>query len=154
LSLLLPRQADNSYRGSRIALGIFAVLVLMRVVMSVNSIVNGRLVASTADGIPLDAYTPAGARTVLSLFALLALSNLMIALVGIVVLVRYRGLVPFMFALFLLHHLARRLILEVMPIERVGAPPGSAINLGLLGLTVVGLALSLWPRGRPPALDG
>lgn len=151
MSLLLPRQADNSYRGSRIALGIFAVLLLMRIVMSVNSIVNGRFVASSADGIPLDAYPPAAARTAVTLFALLALANLMIALVGLLVLVRYRSLIPLFFVIFLLHHVGRRLILEWMPIERVGAPPGSTISLGLLALTVVGLALSLWPRVRNPA---
>ena len=151
MSLLLPRQADNSYRGSRIALAIFAVLLLMRIVMSVNSIVNGRFVASSADGIPLEAYTPAAAQTAVTLFALLALANLMIALVGLLVLVRYRSLIPLFFVIFLLHHVGRRLILEWMPIERVGAPPGSTISLGLLALTVVGLALSLWPRGRGPA---
>ena len=36
----------------------------------------------------------------------------------------------------------------MMPIERTGTPPGSAINLTLLALMVVGLALSLWSRDR------
>jgi hypothetical protein len=101
---------------------------------------------TSADGIPLDTYTPAAARTVLSLFALLALANLMIALFGVVVLVRYRSLIPLFFVIFLLHHVGRRLILEWMPIERVGTPPGFGINLALLALTVVGLVLSLVSR--------
>ena len=34
----------------------------MKVSMSVNSILNGRLVASSADGIPLDTFTPPARR--------------------------------------------------------------------------------------------
>jgi len=148
LNRLVPRQADNRYRGSRIALWLFGVVILLRAVMSLNSIFNGRVVATTADGIPLDSFTPDGAQTVLSLFALLALSHLMICLVGIVVLARYRTLVPLMFVLLLLHYAGRTAIHEFIPVVRVGLPPASVINLTLLALMVTGLALSLWNRNR------
>lgn len=114
--------------------------------MSLNSIFNARNVASSADGIPLDTFAPAAAQTVVSLFALMALSNLVIALLCIVVLVRYRALVPFMFVLLLLYHFARQLLHQVMPIPRTGAPPASVISYTLLSLMVVGFALSLWRR--------
>lgn len=148
LNRLLPRNADNTYRGHRLALWLFALLVLLKGIISLNSMINGRDVASSADGIPLDTFTPDGARTVVSLFALLGLSNLMICLLCIVVLARYRALIPFMFSLLLLQHLARKLIHQVMPIVTTGTPPGSVINLVLLVLMVVGLALSLWSPKR------
>jgi hypothetical protein len=72
----------------------------------------------------------------------------MICLLGILVLARYRGMVPLMFALFLVEHVSRKLILQFHPIVRAGNPPASAINLVLLALTMVGLALSLWSRGN------
>lgn len=103
LNALLPRQADNTtYRGSKVALWLFSALVLLRLIMSLNSIFNGRMGASTADGIPLDTFPPDAAQTVVSLFSLMALSNLMMAVLCIVVLVRYRALVPLMFTLLLL----------------------------------------------------
>jgi hypothetical protein len=148
LNRLLPRQADNTYRGHRLALWLFAILVLLKGIISLNSMINGRDVASSADGIPLDTFTPDGARTVVSLFALLGLSNLVICLLCIVVLARYRALIPLMFSLLLLQHLARKLIHQVMPIVTTGTPPGSVINLVLLVLMVVGLALSLWSPKR------
>lgn len=148
LNRLLPRNADNTYRGHRLALWLFALLVLLKGIISLNSMINGRDVASSADGIPLDTFTPDGARTVVSLFASLGLSNLVICLLCIVVLARYRALIPFLFALLLLQHLAKKLIHQVMPIVTTGTPPGSVINLVLLVLMVVGLALSLWSPKR------
>jgi hypothetical protein len=140
---ILPPQFDNNYRGSKIALWFFALLLLMKIAMSLNSIFNGYSVATSADGIPLDAFTPAGAQTVVTLFATLGLSNFMICLLGLVVLVQYRSMIPFMFALLLLEHLGRKLILHFLPIARTGTPPGFYVNLVVVALMVVGLALSL-----------
>src|SRR4051812_19248839 len=91
---LLPQRVDNTYRGYKLGLWLFGVLMLMKVVISLRSIFSGYSVASSADGIPLDTFTSAGAQTVVSLFALLGLARLVICLMGILVLVRYRALVP------------------------------------------------------------
>jgi len=144
---LLPQRVDNTYRGHKVALWLFALLLLMKGAISVNSILNGDLVARSADGIPLGSFTPAGARAVVSLFGLLGISQLAFCLLGILVLVRYRALVPFLFALLLLEHLGRRLFLQLMPIVRAGNPPGPFVNLILLAVMIVGRALSLWRRG-------
>jgi hypothetical protein len=53
-----------------------------------------------------------------------------------------------MFALLLLEHLSRKLFLQVMPTVKTGTPPGSAINLALLVVMIVGLAVSLWSQGN------
>ena len=151
LSRFLPRQVDNTYRGYKLALWLLGLVVLMKVAMSVNSIFNGRKVAMSADGIPLDTFTPAGAQAVVSLFAAWGLGQLMLCLLCIVVLARYRALVPFMFALLLLEQLGRRLIFLVMPIVRTGTSPGFFVNLALLALMVVGLALSLRSHESPSA---
>jgi hypothetical protein len=146
LNEFLPTSADNVYRGRRLALWLFAAVVLMRVVMSLNSMLNGRAIASSADGIPLQTYAPAAAQTTVSMFALLGLSTFIISLVCILILVRYRSLVPVMFAVLLLQSLGGRLILHFLPIIRTGTPPGIYVNLLLLGLMVLGLTLSLWRR--------
>ena len=140
---LFPQRVDNTYRGYKLALWFFALVVLMKVGMSLNSIFNGYFVASSADGIPLDTFTSAGAQTVVSLFAIWGLAQLVICLLCILVVVRYRSMIPFMFALLLLEHLSRKLILHFLPIAKTGTPPGFAVNLVLLALMIVGLALSL-----------
>ena len=139
----LPQRVDNTYRGYKLALWLFGAVVLMKLAMSLNSIFNGYVVASSADGIPLDTFPSSAAQTVVSLFAIWGLAHLMICLLCILVLARYRSMVPLMLALLLLEHLSRRLILQFLPIVRTGTPPGFFVNLILLALMIAGLALSL-----------
>ncbi len=147
-SPLLPRRADNEYRGQKVALWIFGLVVFVKLAMGVNTTFNGRSVASSADGIPLDTYTPAAAQAFVTVFALLGVAHVVLGLLCVLVLVRYRALVPLMFTLLLLEHFGKRGVHQLMPIERTGAPPGGVINLVLLSLMVVGLALSLWSRAE------
>lgn len=148
----LPRTIDNTYRGHKLALWLFGLVVLVRLAISLSSMFDGYRMATGPDGIPLDTYPPAAVRTIVSILAAFGLAHLVIVALCILVLVRYRSLVPFMFALILFEHVTRRLILQVvLPIARTGRPPGFAINLVLLVLMVAGLTLSLWRRNRLPA---
>jgi len=151
LDPLLPPRFDNTYRGHRLALWLLGFLVFSKLAMGLNSVFNGHYVARTADGIPLDSYTPAGTQAVLFLFAAWGLGQAMLGVLGLTALLRYRAMVPFVFALLLLEHASRRLIALAIPIERVGSPSGPLVNWVLLGVMVVGLALSLWGRGKPQA---
>ena len=148
-----PQYIDNTYHGRKLAVWLFAVFVFIKVAMSLNSIFNGYMVASTADGIPLDTFTPASAQAVVSMYAAWGLAHLTICLLCILVLARYRALIPFMFALLLLEHIGRRLIFIVMPIVRTGTSSGLYVNLVLIALLVVGLALSLWIRNTRRAME-
>lgn len=143
LNQLLPQRFDNTYRGHKLALWLFGLLVLVKTAMSVNSIFLGHKVATSADGIPLDTFPPAAAQTVLALFAIWGFAQLMICLLCTLVLSRYRALVPLMFAFLLLEHLGRKLVLQFIPIARIGTPPGFYVNLALLAVMIAGLALSL-----------
>jgi hypothetical protein len=151
LDRLFPRQIDNVYRGHRLALWLLGLLLLLRLTMSANSIVNTRSVATGADGIPLDSFAGGGAEAVVSLFALLALSRLMPALLGILVLVRYRAMVPLLYLLLLIEHVGSRALLLVNPVVKSGASSvGLAINLALLALLLAGFGLSLQDRMPKP----
>jgi hypothetical protein len=145
-SQLLPQRVDNTYHGHKLALWLFGVVVFVKAAQSLVSIFNPRSVAMGPDGIPLGTYPSAAAQTVVSVFALLGFSYFVICCIGILVLVRYRRLVPFMFALLVADYLSRRLILYFLPIVRTGTPPGFYINLALLALMIAGLALSLRTR--------
>jgi hypothetical protein len=139
----LPRQAGNAYQGHKVALWIFAAVTVIRLVMSLNSFLNARTTARYADGIPLHTYPPAAAQTTVSLFSLLGWYSFIICLTCILVLIRYRSLVPVMFVLLLLQSIGGRLIPHFLPILRTGTPSGIYVNWILLAFIVVGLAFSI-----------
>ena len=141
-----PRPIDNTYSGSKIALWLFGLIVFVHIVQSVVIIVNGYSVAQSADGIPLETYPPAAAQTILAILAVSSLRRLIISLMCAVVLFRYRSAVPLMFVVLGFNYLGGQVILQFIPIVRVGTPPGVVVNLIMFGLTIVGLALSLWRR--------
>lgn len=144
---LFPRLADNHYPGRRLGLWLFALMPL-KIVMGVNILLNGRSVAQSADGIPLDSYGGNGGAAFLSIFAAWGLCQLVFGLACLVVLLRYRSLVPLAFLALLLEQAGRKVLQLYLPIERIGTPPGIYINAVLLGIMVLGLLLSLWrPRG-------
>ena len=126
-------------------------VVSVKILQSLLVIFNGHSVLTSADGIPLDTYTPAGAQTVVAVWALLGLSRLIISLLCVLVLARYRSAIPFMFAVLVFHYLAGQLIVQFVPIVRTGTPPGPVVNLILFALMLVGLALSLWSPGTRSA---
>jgi hypothetical protein len=142
----LPRPIDNNYRGSRIALWLFGLVVAVTLVQGFGVIFNGHATLVGADGIPLDTYPPDAVQTILALWALRGLSRVIICLLCLLALGRYRSAVPFMFVLLMVNYLAGQLIFQFIPVVRTGTPPGPIVNLAMFALMVVGFVLSL--RGR------
>ena len=153
LDALLPRRLDNEYRGSRLALWLFALVVTMKSTQSLAIILNGYSTARDADGIPLDSFTPAVAQTVVAVFAQGSLWRLFFCLLCGLVLLRYRNAVPLMFGLLASHYLASQLVLGFVPLPRVGAPIGPLVNLLLFVVMLVGLGLSQWRRSGSVAQE-
>ena len=147
LQRILPQRVDNTFRGHWLALWLFGALVLAKGGIGLGTIFNGRSAATSSDGIPLDTFSPAGEHAFVALFAAWGLAQFILNLIGLVVLIRYRALVPFMFALLLLEHVGRKLIFWILPLGVTGTTPGFFINLAFVAVMVVGLVLSLWNPG-------
>jgi hypothetical protein len=151
LERLFPRQVDNRFDGHRSALWLMGLLIALKLIVSLNSILNTASVAQGADGIPLDSFGAAAAREVLTLFALTALGQLALALVALAALIRWRALVPFLYLVSLAEMLARRLIVQTHEVARAAASPVAwYVTWGILALLALGLLLSLIPgrKGR------
>ena len=146
-SKLLPQLVDNTYHGRTLALWLFAVVVAVKSLQCVLIMFNGSYVLRGADGIPLDTYTPAGAQAVVSVWALASLNRLILCLLCVLVLVRYRSLIALMFSVLALQYLASEAIFRALPIVRAGTPPALFVNFMLFVLTIVGLLLSVWEAG-------
>lgn len=154
LNLLLPERADNSYRGQKAGLWLFGFVASVKTLQGLRSAFSTYSTATRADGIPVDAFPPGAAATVLALFAIMGLLVALMGALCILTLVRYRSLVPLMFLVLLLHFLGTRLVLWLHPLVRTGTPIGIYVNFGLFVLMLFGLALSLWRRASAPRPKG
>src|SRR5215475_1718173 len=150
LNRIFPQQFDNKYRGHKLALWLFALVLLMKLGVSLSSILDTYNMVRSADGIPLDTFTSGGAETVVSITALLGLYLFLLASLGVLALIRYRTMIPFMYVLFLVEFFAKKWIQLAKPIVRTGTPPGTYVNLVLIAVLIAGLLLSLRPRFSDP----
>jgi hypothetical protein len=140
---LFPRIADNHFRGRRPALWLFG-LMLLKIAMGLNVMANAPSVAQSADGVPVDSFGAAAGAAFLFAFAAWGLCQLVLGLVSLVVLLRYRSLIPLMFLALLIEQLGRMGLRLYWPIERLPDAPGTAINIALSAVMALGLVLSLW----------
>ena len=133
VEMLFPRIADNRYPGRRLGLWLFGLMPL-KIAMGLNVMVNAPEVAQTADGVPVSSFGAAAAA----------------GLASLVVLLRYRSLVPLAFLLLLIEQSGRMSLRLLWPVQRIDAP-GSTINLVLVALLALGFILSIW---RPRQASG
>lgn len=146
LSRLLPKTITNEFNGFRISILVFALLtavILLRSCIHIFAVDGG---AQSIATIPLDTFSDAGAASVVSLFALWGQSQLLLALVFVLVLVRYRSLIPLCYALLVLEWGGRLAIGFYKPIETLENAPGAAATPFIAGLCLVMLVLSLFER--------
>jgi len=73
------------------------------------------MVLANADGIDLESFGTSAAAIVVRLFALLGLNGLVLPLLSLIVLIRYRAMIPLLFLLFLTVQIGSRVLLLLNP---------------------------------------
>lgn len=141
LETLLPVQADNTIRGSKIPFYFFILLAIIGTVRSCVHIFSPDGGAGSIAGMDL---TVSGANEVIFAFALWGAEQLIYVLVQWIVILRYRSLVPLMWGVQFLETLGRMLIGQLKPITFSHTPPGAYQNYIYLVLALLMLALAMW----------
>jgi hypothetical protein len=152
LTRLFPRQIDNTYHGYALAIWLLVPLLLIKLaigfnVSGFNPWVDNRLIAQSVDRIPLDTYSVETASLVMFLFAAWGLALLTLSLLGVVVLIRYRAMIPLVYLLLSMEQFGRKAIATLHPIIRAEQTTGfsnaALINWALLAALGIGFVLSL-----------
>jgi len=78
------------------------------------------------------------------------LDQLLLVLLLVVVLFRYRAMIPLMYVLIVVHYIAQEGIVYMKPLALVGASGASTPALILAILSIGGLVLSLSGKGYLP----
>jgi hypothetical protein len=141
LEILFPSTIDNNIHGSRLPIIIFTLYAIVSTIRSCIHLFAPDGGAGSIAGMDL---TVAGANEVIFAFALWGSSQLLLALIQVLVVIRYRSLVPFMYILLILEVLLRELVGYLKPVTFDHTPPGAIGNHIVLLLSVLMLILSLW----------
>ncbi|MCP4821556.1 MAG: hypothetical protein GY883_20420 [Shimia sp.] len=146
LNRLFPAVFDNTFPGQRIALWVFYALTAVTLWRSWHHLTAPDGGAQSIATIPLDSYPAGAAATVIGIFALWGLSQLVIGLLYLMAAIRCRSLIPLFYLLMIAEYAVRMLIGGFKPVETAGTAPGAVGNLPLMVLASVMLVLCLIPR--------
>jgi len=135
---VFPKQLDNSFRGNRIAVIVFALITVFTLVRSCIHIFAPDGGASSVAGINTSVE---GGSNVISMFALWGLAQLLMGLVYVVVFFRYKSLIPFMYTLIIIEYSGRVLIGMVKPLIVSHTPPGAVGDYILIPIAILMLIL-------------
>lgn len=139
--ILLPAQADNAIRGAKPPVYVFMLIALASTVRSLIHLLAPDGGAGSIAGMDLSV---AGADAIVFSFALWGSAQLIYAMVQLVVVFRYRSLVPLMYVLLMLETLLRMFVGHSRPVVFRHTPPGAIGNYVILPLAALMLAWSLW----------
>lgn len=140
---IFPCTIDNKYRGHVVALYAFYVATLATVVRSCVHIFAPDGGAQSIATIPLDTYSAQAANAVVFVFALWGLSQLLIGVLYVIVLFRYKSLIPLMYLSLVAEYLGRLLIGHFKPVELAGTAPGGVGNYLVFPLMLLLFFLSV-----------
>ena len=141
---IFPSSLDNHFAGHKIALYIFYALTAFTIWRSQHHLFAHDGGAQSIASIPLDTYSINAAGTVVGIFALWGLSQLIIGLIYLLAAVRYRSLIPFLYMMFAIEYAVRFWVGANKAIETAGTAPGSVINLPFMIAGLVLFVLSIW----------
>jgi hypothetical protein len=116
----------------------------MRAAQGFALIIGGPELLKKADGIPLDTFPIAAANAIFTMFLISAASRILLSVIGVIVLIRYRSAFTLFVALLALDQILRQLILHYFPLVQFGNPFGPKTGVVFLVLTLASLALSLY----------
>ena len=140
---VLPKEINNNYEGQKIALYLFYFFTLMTVVRSLIHMFASDGGAQTIATIPLDTFTNEGASTVILIFSLWGLSQLIMGIFYVIVSWKYKSLIPLMYLFIFVEYLMRLILGVLKPIETRGTAPGAIINFIFPPLVIILFLLSL-----------
>ena len=98
--------------------------------------------------IPLDSYSSEAAQAIITLMALWGLSQILLAVIYLITILRYKSLIPLMYLLIVIEYLGRHFIIIFNPIETLGTAPGATVNLIMAPIALILMLLAI-PKKAP-----
>jgi hypothetical protein len=119
----------------------------MQVALGLGHIFNPDGGAQSVSHIPLDTYPAGAAQNVVAVFARMGLEQLLLGVLFVITLARYRAMIPLMYALAVMGKVGSFALASFKPLSLTATSGARPLHLVLLVLCIVGLVLSLLGPG-------
>ncbi len=147
LNLLLPVRIENTFKGKKVSLWFFYILTGITLWRSHHHLFAADGGAQSIAAIPLSSYSTEASATVIGIFALWGLSQLIIGFIYLAACLKYKALIPLLYALGSIEYGLRAFYIgSYKPIETISDAPGAMINVPLMIILITMLLLSLWRK--------
>ncbi len=143
---ILPKVIDNNYQGAKLSQYFFYCLTAVTLWRSQHHLLATDGGAQSIATIPLDTFSSGAASTIVGVFALWGLSQLLIAFIYLLISVRYRSLIPLMYIIMIAEYAGRLAIGMYKPVVTAGDAPGAWINLPMVLVCFVALLGAIYRR--------
>ena len=140
---LLPSSFNNEFDGHSAALWLFGLITTVTLGRSLAHVFLPDGGAQSIATVPLSQYSSGAESSVISIFAIWGLSQLLLAIVMLIAALRYRSMIPLLYLFLICEYVGRIFIGIFKPLETLQSPPGATGSFIILGASLVGLLLSL-----------
>ncbi len=143
IKYLFPNSIDNDYKGNMAPMYLFYMVTTFTVVRSLIHLISPDGGSQSIATIPLHLYSKEASDTIIHMFAEWGLSQLLLGLFYIVVLIKYKSLIPLMYLFLVIEYSSRLLLSFYKPFALEGQAPGGIGNYVLVPLFILMFILSL-----------
>jgi len=149
MNSLLPEVADNKFKGNKIAYWVLWVYVLKSIFAGVVHMFASDGGAQSIGSVKLDSFTQEGADSVVTMFGLWGMEQFVIGLIVLVILWRYKSLVPLAWAIYAIEYSGRALSHIFTPgLVTEHTPPGVLVDTVLVPLAIAMLIFAIFTPKR------
>lgn len=139
INRLVPKEANGNYHGSKIAYLVFAIISIISFVRSCIHLFAEDGGAGSIAGLDLSA----GMENIIFAFGLWGLSQVIYAVIQLLVAFRYKSLIPLMYLLLIIETVGRMFVGMQKPPVLFHQPPGGIANYVMLPLAIIMLIFSI-----------
>ena len=140
ISKILPEKAENDYKGYKVAKITFLIIIIVTII---RSLIHFLAPDGGAESIATIDLNIEGGDIIVGIFALWGASQLLLAIVFLIVFFRYNNLIPFMYVLIIIEYTMRIVVGMIKPFEITGIAPGAIGNYIIIPLAIIMLILSI-----------
>ena len=145
MNVLLPDVADNTLKAHRITYWVLWIYVFKSMFAGAVHMFASDGGAQSIGSVKLDGFTQEGADSVVTMFGLWGMEQFVIGFIVLVILLRYKSLLPLAWAVYAIEYAGRALSHTFTPgLDTEHTPPGVMLDTLLVPLSIAMLVLAIY----------